>query len=159
MALYAASIVTTVTTATAGLPVASFKASSTQRAEVRRIRIYQRTAGTAPNELAIIRSTAVSTVPAATAVGVPLDPSAVATTGQLEAGGWTVAPVTAGALGSNVLDAFSTDATPGNMGFFEYDLVRSIFVPIGSGTGGALAFVNGNATALATYRIVLHWEE
>lgn len=155
MALYSASAVTTITTATALTPVAAFRASTTQRAEVRRIRVYQRTAGTSPNELLIMRSTALGVTPSGTVVGNAYDNAAVATTGQLEIG-WATPP-TVGAA-TTAIEALMGDATPGNAYFFEYDLVRSIFVPSGGGTG-SLVFANANATALATYRIVVAWEE
>lgn len=156
MGMYAASAVSTITTATAGTPVVALRASTTQRAEVRRIRVYQRAAGTSPNELLAVKSTALGVTPSGTVVGVPYDPGAPATTGQLEVG-WATAPTTAG-VGS-AIDVAMSDATIGNAYYWEYDLVRSIFVPLGNTAAGSLVFINANATALATYRVVVAWEE
>lgn len=153
MALYSATVVTSATAATTA--IAAFRASTTQRAEIRRIRIYQRTAGTSPNEILMLRSTALGITPAGTAVGNLYDPNAVTTTGQLETSWGT--PPTVGAT-TTAIEGITHDATVGNAWFFEYDLVRSIFLGLGNTATGSLVFYNVNATG-ATYRIVVAWEE
>lgn len=156
MATYEASVRTSITTATIGAVFCAFRASTTQRAEIKEIQVYNVTGGTSPNSIGLVRSTALGVTPGGTMVGVPRDPAAVATTGQLETTFGT-APTTGGA--ATTLRRFTHGVSVGNGVIWTFDLQRMLTVPLGNTATGELCLINLNATALATYDISLVWEE
>lgn len=153
MATYEASVRTSITTAS--VPFAALRASTTQRAEIKEIGITQVTAGNSPNTIGLAKSTALAVTPGGTAVGIPRDPSAPATTGQLETTFGTAPTFTAGAF----LRRWTFGGTVGSGVVWTYDLQRMLFLPLGNTATGELVFVNLNATALPTFDIYVVWEE
>lgn len=153
MATYEASVRTSITTAS--VPFAAFRASTTQRAEIKEIGITQVTAGTSPNTIAIARSTALAVTPGGTSVGLARDANAPATTGQLETTFGTAPTFTAGAF----LRRWTFGGTVGSGVVWTFDLTRMLLLPLGNTATGELVFVNANATALPTFDIYICWEE
>lgn len=158
MATYEASVLTTITTATANIPFAAFRSSTTQRSEIKEIGIFQRTGGTSPNSIGITRSTAVGTGTLTGVTGTPRDPGAVATTGQLITAWGTAAPTVSVAAGANILRHYTSGTTVGSGVIWTFDLQRMLYLASNVATS-ELVFINLNATTLATYDIYVAWEE
>lgn len=153
MATYEAAVRTSITTAS--VPFAAFRASTTQRAEIKEIGITQVTAGTSPNTIGIARSLALGVTPGGTASALPREPGAVASTATLETTFATAPTFTAGAF----FRRWTFGGTVGSGVVWTWDLTRMLAIPIGSATNGELVFVNLNATALPTFDIYIAWEE
>lgn len=157
MSVFEASSRTTLVTATALAPLASFRASTTQRARIREIQIYTVTAPTTVGGLGLMRSTALGTGTLTSAVGVNREPGDAATTGQVVTA-WATAAPTVGAVGT----VFRRAAFPAAVGqgvIWTWDIVDPLLVPLGNAATGELVIVNLNATAPGTFEISVTWEE
>lgn len=153
MATYEASVRTSITTAS--VPFAAFRASTTQRAEIKEIGITQVTAGTSPNTIGIARSLALAVTPGGAGSAFPREPGAVSSTATLATTFGTAPTFTAGAF----FRRWTFGGTVGSGVVWTWDITRMLAIPIGSATNGELVFINLNATALATFDIYIAWEE
>lgn len=156
MAIYEISTRSILTTGTALAQLASFRASTSQRAGIREIHLSNVTAPTTSGSVGLMRSTATAVTPTGVTTPQQREPAAAASTAALYTG-WATAP-TVGAVGT-VIRRWSHGTAIGNAMIWTFDLTGPMIVPLGSGATGELVFVNLNATAAATYDITICWDE
>lgn len=156
MPVFEASVLTTLTTASANAPLASFRASSTQRAEIIEIGISSLTAPTTSGGLGIARSSAIGTGTLTSVAGLPRDPSdsTPGTPGSLITN-WATAVPTIG----TVFRRWAFPASLGNGVIWTLDRIDPLEVPAQTAATSEIVFVNLPGTAPGTYYIYVAWEE
>jgi hypothetical protein len=156
VAVYALSTRTTVTTATALTPIWAFLASTTQRAAVREISLFNVTAPTTSGGVGLMRSTSLGTATTTNGSEVSREPGAAASDARVETA-WSAAP----GVGTvdTVFRRWHHGTAIGNGMVWTFDLTAPLMVPLGSAATGKLVLVNLQATAAATYDITIVWDD
>jgi hypothetical protein len=156
MAVYELSTRTTVTTATALTPIWAFLASTTQRAAVREIQLFNVTAPTTSGGVGLMRSTALGTATTTNTTEVAREPGAAASDARVETA-WSAAP-TVGTV-DTVFRRWHHGTAIGNGIVWTFDLTSPLIVPLGGAVNGKIVLVNLQATVAATYDVTIAWED
>lgn len=152
MPVYTISSRTTVTTGTALTPIAALRSSTANRTEIREIQLFNVTAPTTSGGVGLMRSTGQGTASASVTTPQPRDPSSSGDTAILETA-WSAAP-TVGAVGT-VMKRWHHGTSIGNGIVWTYDLTSPLILPASNTATGSLVLVNLQATAAATYDLVI----
>ena len=155
MAIYTASSVSTIVTASANAVLFGFRASTARRCFIREIGFFYRTAPTTSGQLGLQRSTALGTGAITAVVGQAHEPGEPAAIGQVETAWATAAPTTANLY----MKRFGSAPTIGNGMVWRFDEGSGLVVPLGSAATGEIVVCNLVATAPGTMDFWFTWEE